>query len=89
MDEKTSEGMCGALNLKYFEMCDDSSAGLRLEEMEGGMAEVQQEITTLQAERAGLLAQLEKVELALTKAQAKRVGFPLDPFCILTVRMQE
>ena len=38
------------------------------------MAEIQEEIQGLQAERATLLSQLEKVELALTKAQTRRVS---------------
>lgn len=44
--------------------------------MEGVAAKVQEEITSLQGERAALLAKLEKIELALTKAQAAKVFHP-------------
>ena len=41
--------------------------------MEGVAAKIQGEINGLQSERAALLAKLEKIELALTKAQAAKV----------------
>lgn len=46
----------------------------KVEEMEGVWSKVQEEIQGLQAERAVLLAQLEKIELSLTKSQARRVS---------------
>lgn len=45
----------------------------KLEAMEGVAAKIQGEINGLQSERAALLAKLEKIELALTKAQAAKV----------------
>ena len=41
--------------------------------MEESAAKIQEEISGLQSERAVILAQLEKIELALTKAQATKV----------------
>ncbi len=41
--------------------------------MEGVASKIQEEISGLQSERAALLAKLEKIELALTKAQAAKV----------------
>lgn len=41
--------------------------------MEEVASKVQEEITGLQSERAQLLAKLEKIEMALTKAQAAKV----------------
>ena len=43
-------------------------------EMDTNIQTVQEEIKELQAERALLLAKLEKVELSLAKAQAKKVS---------------
>lgn len=55
----------------------------RLAEMSAGVAEIQDEIRGLQGERARLLAQLERVELALTKAQARKVrSLPSVPCAI-------
>jgi hypothetical protein len=45
----------------------------KVKEMEGVWSKVQEEIQGLQAERAVLLAELEKLDLFLTKAQAHRV----------------
>lgn len=45
----------------------------KVEEMEAAAGKIQGEITVLQSERAALLAKLEKIELALTKAQAAKV----------------
>lgn len=49
------------------------AADQKLEEMEAADAKIQKEISGLQNERAVILAQLEKIELALTKAQAAKV----------------
>jgi len=47
--------------------------------MEVVSSKVQEEIQGLQGERALLLAQLEKIELSHTKAQAHRVNPPPPP----------
>jgi len=72
-------GVWSIRGLKVGGSCStDSPLALRaeqkVEEMEGVWSKVQEEIQGLQAERAVLLAQLEKIELSLTKAQARRVS---------------